>query len=224
MGRKAEVKQPAPPKKSAKELWLESYQEERRRLAGEGYREQSCVISVAKANVCALLVTAPFIALFALLYWLRWQGSQALSPRVENMLLLAALLFLTIPIHELLHGLGWSLGCRRGWRSIGFGIMWSSLTPYCHCREPLGRRPYLVGVLTPFLALGVGISLASLFIQSWLLLLLGLLNLLMAGGDLTIALLLIRHPRALILDHPSECGFVAFRKPRTVIGLKNPPA
>ena len=33
-----------------------------------------------------------------------------------------------------------------------------------------------------------------------------------AGGDTTIALMLIRRRRSLIIDHPTKCGFTAFEK------------
>lgn len=43
-------------------------------------------------------------------------------------------------------------------------------------------------------------------------LILSLFNIIAAGGDTSIALMLLKHKNAMIIDHPTECGFWAFRK------------
>ena len=39
---------------------------------------------------------------------------------------------------------------------------------------------------------------------------LSLMNILSAGGDTTIGLLLLKYKDGLFIDHPTDCGFVAF--------------
>jgi hypothetical protein len=78
--------------------------------------------------------------------------------------------------------------------------------------EPLGMKYYLAGALMPFFTLGVGMFIVSYMIGSVFLMLLSLINMLGAGGDTTIALMLLKHKNAVILDHPTECGFAAFIK------------
>ncbi|MPM97600.1 hypothetical protein SDC9_144775 [bioreactor metagenome] len=41
---------------------------------------------------------------------------------------------------------------------------------------------------------------------------LSLLNILCAGGDITIVLLAFKYKDAIFIDHPTDCGFVAFTK------------
>jgi hypothetical protein len=62
----------------------------------------------------------------------------------------------------------------------------------------------------PFIVLGLGIFLASIITNSIFLLALSMFNIIAAGGDITIALMLLKHKNALIIDHPTECGFWAF--------------
>ena len=104
-----------------------------------------------------------------------------------NYVLVLALFLVTAYIHEVLHGVGWCLGTKKKWKSIYIGMMWSSLTPYCHCKEPLEPGKYLIGCLLPGTLLGLGIYLAAFLTGSNVLLWLSLLNVLGAGGDLLIA-------------------------------------
>ena len=64
------------------------------------------------------------------------------------------ILFAGIILHELIHGLTFLLFCKNGFKSIEFGIMWKYLAPYCHCKEPLPVRPYIIGALMPAIVLG----------------------------------------------------------------------
>ena len=93
-------------------------------------------------------------------------------------------------VHELLHGLGWSLNCKNRWNSIAFGVMWSSLTPYCHCKKPLSFSSYSMGLYLPFCILGLGLFAVSMIIPYYLL----------------------KHKNGLILDHPTDCGLISFGK------------
>ena len=78
--------------------------------------------------------------------------------------------------------------------------------------KPLTFGKYLLGGLMPFLVLGLGLFLVALFAKNEMLLLCSLYNILCAGGDTTIACILLKHRHAVIIDHPTECGFWAFEK------------
>lgn len=196
-----------------KQLRVENYERQRAQLLAEGYTEHSGVISVLKANVMAFVTAGPFALAAVLLYAARWGGACIrLFLDIRQLLVFLGLLLLSIPVHELIHGLTWLCCCKNGWRSIHFGVMWEMLTPYCHCMEPMRFGGYICGGLMPFFLLGVCVSAAAIISGSVLLLVLGAFNILAAGGDTTIALMLLRYRDALILDHPTECGFVAFRR------------
>ena len=93
-----------------------------------------------------------------------------------------------------------------------FGVMWKSFTPYCHCKEPLDFNSYLTGGIMPLLILGILVFIISFFTGNSLILIISLINILCAGGDTTICLLLLKYKDGLFIDHPTDCGFVAFTK------------
>lgn len=182
-------------------------------LVAEGYTAKDCIISILKANVMALVTAGPFAVLAAVLYYLKWGGNTlTLSADVTSLGMLLLALIISIPVHEGLHGLAWSLVAKNGWKSIRFGVMRPSYTPYCHCKEPLGYFEYLFGALAPFLVLGVGVFLIGYFSGRPFWVTFSMINFLAAGGDTTLALLMLPHTKALFLDHPSECGFTAFER------------
>jgi len=184
-------------------------------MIAKGYKKNIATISVLKADIFALVVSLPFL-IIALVFFYMHQGelTNSVTFRLGGYLLFMLLLFISIFVHEFLHGFGWSLYCNYRWKSIEFGVMWKYLTPYCHCKEILPPMQYLSGGLLPFMILGVGLNQVAVWTGNYYILALSLFNILAAGGDLTIALMLIkyRHKNTRIMDHPTECGFVAFTK------------
>lgn len=202
---------------SDKESRMKNYRIQREAMLDAGYQEYVGTISILKANLWALATAGPFAVLAAVIYLAKW-GVGSISVSFGGMVLFLLLFLISIPVHEGLHGLTWGICCRNHFKSIRFGIMKDSGTPYCHCMEPLRFGSYLAGGLMPFFLLGIVLFFISLFMHSFLLLLLSVINILCAGGDTTIAWMLLRYRDAEILDHPTDCGFVAFRKEK---GRKN---
>lgn len=176
----------------------------------QGWRSEDHTISVVRANLMAFVTVGPAAVLCGTLYALLLPDSRMVWSWRRSALFLL-LMLAGIFIHELLHGFGWGLFVRDR-RSISYGVLWKQATPYCACSEPLSAGKYLVGTLMPFAVLGIGLFLLSLACRDRMLLCLALINILAAGGDTTVAWMLRGCRGALVLDHPTQCGFVAFRK------------
>lgn len=192
---------------------MDRYEETRARLEAEGYRVRPLTIGITYANVMALVLGLPIIAVLGAGFL--WRN---LAPVLEfhplGLMALGLVFLLLAPVHELIHGVTWAIFSPGHWRSISFGFIARYLTPYCNCNEPLSRGQYLVGAAMPTLLLGVLPALVSIATGSLPLFLTGALMILGGGGDLTIILKLLRFkspgPETIYLDHPCECGLVAF--------------
>lgn len=167
-------------------------------------------VSMAKANLYALLATAPPVVLTIICFRLRWgfqelgRGAAALF---DNLLIFLVVLVVGIMVHELLHGLSWALAGRTSLRAIRFGFQLKTLTPYAHCTEPLAVDAYRIGALMPGLLLGIAPSIAGVISGSGVLAAFGLLFTIAAGGDFLILWLLRDvHAGALVEDHPERAG------------------
>ena len=194
-----------------KQKRIENLEQQKEKLLKQGYKDYIKTMSVFKINLMAFVTAGPF-ALIALIICLIVWGEISFEYNLGGNLALLALLILSIPVHEFLHGITWCVLCKRKWKSIKFGIMWDSLTPYCHCKEPLSYGSYMLGCLMPFFLLGIGVTCVGIIYHNLLILLIGILNILSAGGDTTIAYMSIKYRKCIIIDHPTECGFIAFCK------------
>ena len=184
-------------------------------MARAGYTQKNFLISIVQANTLSVLIMLPFLALAAWLYSPFIASGGSFFREVHFLLLFAVFLVLLVA-HECIHGLTWGFFAPDHFASISFGVIWNALTPYCTCNAPLKRWQYVLGAAMPTLVLGPGLTAAAAALsQNWLFLLAEIL-ILGGGGDALIILTMLRYRPAsgevLCLDHPYECGFVAFEK------------
>lgn len=184
-------------------------------MAKAGYKKRDLTVGVLAANTLSLLLSLPFAIAITVIYFLvNRQGSFQLSSLWW--LVFFPVFFLLTAVHEFIHGLTWSRFCSKGFDSIAFGVIWSALTPYCTCSEPLRRGQYILGGAMPTLILGFGLATISIVLAQPFLMLLAVTMVLAGGGDLLIiAKILCYRPKGrdvLYYDHPYECGLSAFEK------------
>ncbi len=192
---------------------LEKYEEISREMEEKGYQRSELLISIGKANLYVMLAFFPVFGLGIFAFLMAGHMDSFLE--INSILFLIFIVVLTV-VHELLHGLGWSLFTEHRFKDIEFGFMKESLTPYCTCKLPLKKGEYIIGCLLPLFALGILPFLFSLYNGSFLLLCLSLVMILSAGGDVMIFILLMRHRQKgsvlLCLDHPTSAGLAVFER------------
>lgn len=163
-------------------------------------------ISMAQANVYALVATLPFIVpLFALYVWV-WQGLNWDGSSFATLLLLLVFL-LSVVVHELIHAFSWRWAAGLSAEEVQLGFQWRTFTPYAHAKVPMPASAYRLGTVMPGLVLGLAPAVVGLLLGQSGLFLFGLLSIFSAGGDLTI-LWLLRSVKGtqLVEDHPTQAG------------------
>ena len=116
-----------------------------------------------------------------------------------------------IVVHELIHGLTWMLATHKGFSHLSFGVI--KMSPYCHIDVPMPKRQYVAGALMPLLLLGVLPFLVALAVGSHLLLLIGILFITAAAGDIMIVWAVRKESAdTLVYDHPSEAGCYVYHR------------
>ena len=183
----------------------------------EDYTKQEITIAMEEIGRQALRITVPLILLSLILYFAIWPEQlnfQSFSNAFpENPLIVIALVFGGIVLHEFLHGITWALFCKKGLRSIRFGIWLKLLTPYCHCKEPLKKHHYMAGGFMPGLLLGIIPLIISWAGGNMGFLLLGVFFSFAAGGDFAMMWKLRREKSSsLLLDHPDKLGCYLYEK------------
>ncbi len=158
----------------------------------------------------------PFV-IFAGLYVLLWGW---LGTFIGSPLMFGLCVFMAMPIHEALHGLGFHLGGAKR-TDVRYGIFWSKLMPYAHCKVPLSTRSLRVAVALPAVVLGLLPALAGLAFEQGTWVLFGVAQIGFSGGDIA-ALWAIRHVpgETWAIDHPTEVGCNILDTPKSVPGIR----
>jgi hypothetical protein len=182
-------------------------------------------MTAGEANKHALVFVIPIILLLGVPFYFLWLRDFTLETLIgffqNNRYLLRFgilwslnILFAGIVLHELIHGLTFLIFCKKGFKSIEFGILWKYLAPYCHCKEPLPIRPYIIGALMPAIVLGFIPAGYGLLTGKFIPLVFGLIFSIASGGDFLIVWLLRGQPKdSLVLDHESKVGCYILEKP-----------
>ena len=168
-------------------------------------------INLLKANIFSLILMGVSTVVLLSLFFMIWKEHKSMDEIFNfsvNGLVIIILVVIGIVIHELIHGLTWAYYAKSGWKSIKIGMMWKTLTPYCHCNEPLPIQKYKVGVIMPCIILGIIPAIIALAIGNLLLLIWGIFFITVAAGDIWMVWLLGKEKSDnMIIDHPTEAGF-----------------
>ncbi|MBK7649579.1 MAG: DUF3267 domain-containing protein [Flammeovirgaceae bacterium] len=127
---------------------------------------------------------------------------------VGYVILVVAFIF-GIVLHELIHGLCFAFFCKKGFKSIRFGIRKNPLVFYTHCAEPLKRIPFWIGTLAPCAILGIIPTLIGQTIGSLGLIVFGFLFTAFSVGDIYLVWEAgVLKKTDVVLDDPENIGFM----------------
>ena len=197
----------------AEQRRMDRFTEVCREMEEKGYKRNDLIIDLKKANLVITLVSIPFTVLSIYLFW---AVNRTMAPGTLRMIPFLLLLVALTVVHELIHGLAWSLYCENGWKDIEFGFIVKTMNPYCTCAAPLLKAYYIIGALAPLFVLGVIPYIAGLFMGNLLVFSLGAVMILGAGGDIMLVSKLLafrcEEEEEVVYDHPTEAGSVMFTR------------
>lgn len=175
----------------------------------EGYEYEQKTISILAAN----LISIPFLiivgGLCAYIYYKVWHSFEWNG--MGNALWLFIAIVVGIVVHELIHGLTWILVTRQSFSHLAFGTMSGAV--YCHIDVPMRKNHYVIGGVMPLLLLGIIPTIIAIAVGSPFWLVFGVIFIVCAIGDIMIMWKIRHEPKdALIYDHPTEAGYVVYRK------------
>lgn len=180
-------------------------------LSLEQYKKEKKTIDIYEASKLAVVLFFVPLILLGLPFYFLWRP--VLQFYWYDILIFSLLFIVGIVLHELIHGLIFGLFAESGFKSIRFGFLWSPITPYCHCVEPLKLRHYIIGALMPAIILGLIPAVISIFNGNLMLLIIGVFFISAAAGDIMVIWILRKESmETLVLDHPSEPGCFIYRK------------
>lgn len=162
-----------------------------------------------------LLLTLPLVIFLSVAYAMLWDGANLRSglKQFTELGSFIPAIVLGVPLHELIHALGWVLGGSHSLKDIKFGFQVRTLSPYAHLKIPTSASVYRTGTLLPALILGFLPYMAALVIGNGWLASFGLFFIFAAAGDLFVLWTLRGiDGRSSVLDHPSRVGCYVSRE------------
>jgi hypothetical protein len=171
----------------------------------ENMKEKS--LSLDKVNLLSLPFLILTIGSIFSLYLLNVE-----SPKEEiqklNLFLVVIIYIILIVFHELIHGFFFAKYAKEGFRSVRFGIMWSGLAPYCHCKELITVQQYRVAILMPTVFLGFIPLIVGFIIGDINAIAISTFMVIGGGGDfLTLWMLRKFKKDTMVMDHATKVGF-----------------
>jgi len=199
----------------AEEKRLKAFELLSAKMEEEGYRQTELTISLVKANVFAIVLLVPLFV-FGFGAFILLDRPFHMDRSISGMLLFMGGLFLLIVVHELIHGATWAVFAENHFKDIEFGFIKEYMTPYCTCKVPLKRNPYILGAMMPCILLGIVPMIAGIAIGTFPLLFLGIIMTDAAAGDIMIVWNILRYKstanEVVYIDHPTQGGGVIFER------------
>lgn len=182
-------------------------------MVRQGYTRRDLTTDMRKANWFSFILLAALLVVGFGLYYLVHRRLEFSS---FNPLFFLACLVVLIVVHELIHGICWSIFAPRHFKDIEFGILKPSMTPYCTCPASLKKGQHIFGTVMPLIVLGIIPMIVGIAIGNGSVLLLGVIMAASAAGDILIIRNILTHrsnAREIVyMDHPTEVGVVAFER------------
>lgn len=188
----------------------EKYNNYRETYISNGYIEYYHIFNNSDSTTHSIILGLPIIILYMSIYFLITNT----IPYFETKIFIITLvfLFLTTPIHEFLHGIGWCIHNKNNSNNIYLYIPLGFADAYCHCSSPLNFKSYIIGSLLPFIILSLTPFILSCAFSSSLFFYIALAESFGCGSDILNSLNACKHINEIILDYPTDCGFTSYKK------------
>lgn len=156
-------------------------------------------LDVTKMNIIVLLAFIPFGVLMFIF-------SDFFSNTFDNFYIVFSGLILVFVVHELCHGIGYSLFAKDK-SKIKYGIALEKGVLYAMCQDVISKRGIIVSLLFPLIFLTLILGIVGILINNSVIVFLAIVNLLGAVGDIMMITLAIRLPKdTKYIDYNADIG------------------
>jgi len=127
-------------------------------------------------------------------------------------------------LHEIIHGLSYRMSSGIGNQDIVFGAKLEKGVLFCVCKKPISKKDTIRSLLTPLVILGFATLILGVAFHSDLLIVLSLMNICGASGDILMALFIAGMPKDVRFFEDEQNRFVLVTgeniSKRTAVGVK----
>lgn len=159
-------------------------------------------------NILAIIL---FFILFIPIYYYLFHHSSNIAASFNIPFFIYLIFWLAL--HELLHGLGFSLFKIVNKKNITFGIALEKGVFYCMCKQRIPRKVILTSLLFPLSIIGIITLIIGFLINNTTLILLSVFNIVGSIGDIIMTLFFLIIPKEIeYIDQDDATSFTVISK------------
>jgi len=190
---------------------------EKEQFENENYEKVLIPVSILGATLYCIFLMIGFGSMFGYIFHVIWGGLLHHLLYMNKILFFGLVLF-CILAHEGIHALFAGIYSVNGFKSIKLGIAGFKMlfSPYCHCREALTIKQFLIVSYMPTVILGIAPVTIALLTGKIDFLIIGILMIGGGGGDLLYCVRLMKEKQDdYLYELPNDenlMGLVVYRK------------
>lgn len=192
------------------DILMKKYNSIKEQYIEEGYIEYKHLLNSLDSGFSSFIYGLPVFIIYISVFIFFTETIPFFSTKIFIITLIV--IYISTPIHEIIHGIGWCLTDFSRFDSIYIFLPIGLSDAYCHCSEPLNTKSYVLGTIMPFIVLSFFPSILSCIFSSPLLLYIAIVNGFGSGSDLSNTLHALKRKDDIILDYPTDCGFTSYKK------------
>ena len=150
-------------------------------------------------NLLAILL---FILVGGFVWWLKYPDTYQPTMPFPTLLIIALLWLL---LHELLHGLGFSIFKSVKKENITFGLALEKGVFYCMCKQNIKKPIILTSLLFPVTIIGMITLIVGMLLNQYELVFLSILNIVSSIGDIMMTIYFLKCPNDIIYLDLDDC-------------------
>lgn len=148
-------------------------------------------INITKLNIANIVLLIICFIFTALLFPTQFQGMLLLLNNNKFCILFLPLMIIYFSLHELLHAIGYILN-GANYQKITFGMELEKSVFYCLCKDEITKRNILLSLMYPLFFIGIITYVISIIFNYPILLLLSIINIGGAVGDIMYFLFIVK--------------------------------
>lgn len=157
-------------------------------------------LNIGILNVLAILL---FLILFLLMYLLGYDLEKLFL--AEGIVVTLVLLVFWLMLHEVLHGIGFSIFKSVDRKNVVYGMALEKGVFYCMCKQKISKRVIFTALLFPLVIIGIITLIIGCVLNNYLLMLLSILNIMGSIGDIMMCIYFIKCPKDVMYLDLDDC-------------------
>lgn len=167
-------------------------------------------------NILAIIL---FIIVGGIVLFIERHDNYSMTMSITTFIIL---MFIWLIIHELLHGLAFSLFKSVKKENITFGMFLEKGVFYCMCKQNIEKKVILTSLLFPITIIGFITLIIGIIINNYELVFLSILNIVSSIGDIVMTIYFLKCPNDIIYLDLDDCTSFTVLSTKQIDNIKVP--